>query len=125
MSERKYDPRRPYKVWLECFNDFPESERPTFTYRRASADEWDQIADAVDAEANQQTDPKSVSQRVFSVASIGLMGWDRQVNPATGESVPFDIGKLRSVINTKEAVELCELRLQGSTLTLDEKKTSE
>lgn len=124
MSDRKYDPRRPYKVWLGCFHDFPESERPTFTYRRASADEWDKIADAVDAEIA-TVDAKTFSANVFAVAVIGLMGWDNQVNTETGDIIPYDATKLRSVVNTIEAMELCRLRVRGSMVTLDEKKTSE
>ena len=124
MAEKKYDPRRPYKVWLPCFNDFPEDQRPTFTYRRASADEWDRIAEAIDG-GPQDDDSKTVSQRVFKLALIGLIDWDRQVNVETGEEIPFDPAKIRSVINTGEALELCGLRLQASRVSHEEKKTSE
>jgi hypothetical protein len=125
VSERKYDPRQPYKVWLKSFDEWPEAERPTFTYRRTNGAESLQLIDAYEGLYDET---KAVRERyalLFDALRVGLIGWTNQFNPATGEQVEFSADKLELLIDHLEADELLGKRMSHARTSAEDKKKSE
>lgn len=123
MSDR-IDPRRPYKVWLDEYNDWLESERPTFTYRRMSGSEYMDICDAYDGMNNDALTMRERITGLFRATRVGLIGWENQINLETGDKQPFDIALLESVIDHTDADQLIGKRVLGGRLSPDDKKKS-
>jgi hypothetical protein len=123
MSDR-IDPRRPYQVWLDDFNDWPDGERPTFTYRRMSGSEAMDIADLLDESQNPDLTSRQSLKLIFKAARIGLLGWSCQVNLETGEAQQFDVALLERVIDPSEARTLVLKRITHGHLSPEDKKKS-
>jgi hypothetical protein len=128
----KCDPRRPHDIWLSCFDDYPESERPVFTYRRTSAAEREQITDSLiepeglDADALRAWRRKQMREGIYQLLLVGLVGVRNQVNLETGEPVAEVKGweDMRLLLDFPDADELLMKRLAGGVMTTAEKKGS-
>lgn len=124
MSDR-IDPRRPYSLWLDEYNDWPEAERPTFTYRRMSGAEYMDICDAYDGMNNEQLTMRKRLTGLFAAARVGLVGWSNQINLETGEAQEFDLEKLEKIFDQNDADHLIGKRILHGRLSAEDKKKSE
>ncbi len=121
MSDRKYDPRGSFDIVLSVFADYPEDQRPTFTYRRLSVAEWDQLDDEAE-KLSKLASNKEYRSRIVELSANGLIGWDKQVDIETGAAVPFDVTQIHRVINHDDAMELCAQRKDHCAMTFVDKK---
>lgn len=125
MSDRKYDPQQPYKLWLKECAEIPDDERPTFTYRRLSGREFTALVEKWEYLADETATRKSRLNAMMDGAKLGLLGWDRQTDITTGDDVPFNPDDLDLIIDHKQAVEIIESRLFVAEVSNDDKKKSE
>ncbi len=117
----KCDPRAPFELWLSVFDDADAAARPTFTYRRVSSAEFDRMDDLYRSVA-ETGEVKASNAKLIEIAAIGLIDWKNQVDVESGEAIPFDASKLRSVINHIEANELIGKRFLAASLKPEDKK---
>lgn len=117
-----FDPRQPYPLSLDCFQDVPAEERPTWTFRRVNGAEYVEINSVY--EITPET-THAFQEAVLKALQVGLIGWTNQVDVATGEIVPFDPVRIAQIVNAQEAMELIDKRLQRGRLTAGELKNSE
>ncbi len=125
MSDRKFDPRQPYKVCLPDFDDVPVSERPSYTYRRVSGSQFFVLQDALDSVGNESD--ASYRDRVgilYDACRMGLVDWDNQIDLDTGEPLPFDAAKLEQTMDHFEVMRLLQRRMQHASISADDKKKS-
>lgn len=125
MSDRKYDPQQPYKLWLDACADIPEADRPTFTYRRLSGRERLQLLDIWEGLSDESRGTIERVRAVFDGARIGLLGWANQIDIASGKPVEFSGEAFDLIADQLEAIELIGQRLSHSQASDDDKKKSE
>lgn len=116
-----FDPKRTYELSLDLFTDLPATERPSFVYRRINGREYTELAKVHELEGRKLWED---ADALYAALRIGLVDWKRQVDPSTGNEVPFDLEKLCDVMDPVEAFELVNKRLYGARLTAGEQKNS-
>lgn len=129
-SSDKCDPRRPIPLWLDCFDSAPESQRPTFVYRRTTAAEFERLVDGItppdgaDDGAIREWNRDLRRSRIYELLLIGLLELKNHVDLETNQPITGDITAdvLRRIINAEDADELLNKRLNGGQLTAAEKK---
>ena len=113
----KFDPRKPFDIWLDCFADVELADRPIFVARRCTSAEWEEFTSAIDSQAVAD---------VFKLAVKALVGWKNQFNPATSEEVAYvaetAADQLRNLISDYEAYELIGKICRGNQVSVEDKK---
>src|ERR1043166_1168009 len=112
----KFDPRKPFDIWLECFEDVPKEDRPVFKARRCTASELDAVNEARG---------DATKFNLFTEAAKLLMGWSNQYTPDEKE-VPYCAetadADLRKLISFQECYELLAKISAGNQVSVEDKK---
>lgn len=103
---RALDPSATFKVVLEA--DLNKVPQPAFIYRYLTGAEQLEFAMMTDSikEAKKAEGPGPLMDEIFRKAQLGLVGWEKMTDPATGKKIPFAASKLNAVVSMVEAQEL-------------------
>ena len=123
----KFDPRKPYDIWLDCFADVDKADRPVFTVRRCTAAEWEEFWAAMEDTASDSEEIKKQKRDTyFYLACKAIVGWKNQFNPATSEEVAYSVetaaADLKKLVSGFEVQELFGKICAGQQPNNEEKK---
>jgi hypothetical protein len=117
----KFDPRKPFDIWLDCFADVELADRPVFVARRCTAAEWESFGDLL--EKQDEADGKN---KTFEQVCHVITGWKNQYDPSTGDVVEYDAttaaADLRRLVSNTEVFELLVKAMRGQQPDSDAKK---
>lgn len=110
------DPRKPIELSLPY--EYNGEPKPVFKFRRLNGAEYAEVIRlAVEAGTDWQ-------ENAYKAFAIGLMDWSNQTDPATGESIGFDLSSIQRVLNPDEALSLIDQRVTYARLNATAKKNS-
>jgi len=98
------NPKATFEIVLETDSHLPKEAQPVFVFRFLSTEEWEEIAKLNDQFDNTKDSPKMI-KLAFQVIGKSLVNW-RNMKPPKGKEIPFDLGKLKSMVTIGEATEL-------------------
>ena len=115
------DPEQTLKIILDSDKDKEASVQPLFVYRYLTGRQWREVGRTRDTlESAKNAD--EVADKVYLIASTGLVGWENMVDPTNGKPIEFDTDRLEDIIGLHEAQELIVKILQQSPTMEDKKK---
>lgn len=96
---RPLEPNQRFPVVLECDQDKPLGQQPTFVFRTTSRREWRQLAEEVKAEH-----PGDIHAQAEAFCKRLLVDWTNMTRD--GQPVPFDAAELDSIVENQDLLEL-------------------
>jgi len=115
------DPQGTFKVYLDATADAAQDQRPYFAFRRLNGREWRRLAEMSDS-LGDSTKTMDAIDLVYESVRIGLVGWGNQIDPATGDVVPFKPEDLDLVLDPVDAQEVIGKKMAGGRVQVEEKK---
>lgn len=103
--------RKPLKVTLSGYEDLPDGQRPTFTFKRLSFRRFRDVASVYDG-IGQNTTAHEAMDNIINAIQPFLMNWEN-VYGFDGGPVPYDPKSLEDVIDINEAKELLKGLMDG------------
>jgi len=102
------NPKAIFEVVLNSDAGLPKDDQPVFIFRYLSVDEWEKLAklnDEFDEAGKKDANPIVLINLAFKAIDMALVGW-RNMKVPKGKEIPFDLGKLKSMVTVGEATEL-------------------
>lgn len=129
---RALKPGRKVLVYLEYDKNEPIETRPTFYGRSFNADEQVEYEEAYIAfrdrwkeQENEPATPREALEESIDMVARFIVDWKNQIDPDTGEEIPFSRDAFKRVLADDEVYELINVGRFYSNPTPDEKKSSE
>ncbi len=99
------DPKARITLVLDSDKDKPAAKQPGFVYAFLTGRRWRDVARAVDG-FDEGDGMEAGLDRIYTAASVNLIGWRNLIDPQTGEEIPFDPANLEEILTPQEAIEL-------------------
>jgi len=112
-------PNATYEIVLSTDEHLSNDKQPVFVFRYLSIIEWEEIARLNDKFEGAK-DASEMIDLAFQVIKKTLCNW-RNMKTTTGEQIPYDPEKLKSMVTLQEATELM-LAAVSQRPSLEDKK---
>lgn len=113
-------PNQTYEIVLSTDAGLPKEKQPVFIFRFLSIEEWEEIA-KLDTAFEVSVDPVTMIDMAFQAIEKTLCGW-RNMKKASGDEIPYDPKKLKSMVTLQEATELMQAAVAQRPSLEDKKK---
>jgi len=91
---------------LSTDEDLPKAKQPVFVFRYVSIAEWEEIAKLSD-KFDASMDSSQMIETALQVVKKLLVGW-RNIKTPAGQTITFNVKKLKSLIGLGELTELMQ-----------------
>lgn len=120
---RSLDPRSRLTLVLASDLDKPADVQPRIYARTLTLNQQRQLMVAL--ERLKGNDATAKLDAAIDAAMICLSGWERMIDPETGDEIPFSRETIGDVLSIEELGEIFEAVTSAVTLSADDKKKSE
>ncbi len=114
-------PDQKYKIVLDEDKEMPKETQPVFWAKSVSMADHQIVAEQMDR--NSADSVAEYFDSNIEALAVVITGWDKIIDPVSGEAVEFSVKAMKKVLTSAEAIQLIRKALYNDEVKPEEKKS--